>query len=125
MSDLSGPVGDTQREWRIRVLSQGQLLEWREGVRGAAAQTAKLTECGYVPLAFLNGDWFTWLCPGCGCFSHGRTGAEPVSGWDDPRWTVAGLPDALTLMPSLGCRQWRDGTCLGHWWARDGKLVLA
>lgn len=112
-------------DFPIKVLSQEELSGWRAGVRGAEAQAAKLAECGYVPLAFLNDDWFTWLCPGCGMFSHGRVGDIAVSGWDGPRWTVAGLPDALTLAPSLGCPRWRAGTCIGHWWARDGRLVAA
>lgn len=112
-------------DYAIRVLAQDELTAWRDGVRGREAQAAKLAECGYVPVAFLNDGWFTWLCPGCGYFSHGRVGDEPVSGWNEPRWTVAGLPDTLTLMPSLGCPRWREGECIGHWWARDGKLVLA
>lgn len=112
-------------EWPIQVLTKEQLTEWRDGVRGADAQSAKLAETGRVPLAFLNDGWFTWLCPGCGYFSHGRTGDEAVSGWTGPRWTVTDQAGSLTLMPSLGCPRWRDGTCIGHWWARDGKLVLA
>lgn len=111
--------------WTIKVLTQDELRLWREGIRGADAQAAKLAECGYVPLAFLNDGLFTWLCPGCGYFSHGRVGEQSVSGWDEPRWTVAGLPDSLTLQPSLGCPRWRDGTCAGHWWARDGRLISA
>lgn len=116
---LSGG-GSGMSDHPIRVLTQQELTEWRDGVRGRDAQAAKLAECGYVPLAFLNDGWFTWLCPGCGYFSHGRVGEQAVSGWDEPRWTVEGLPDHLTLMPSLGCPR-----CIGHWWARDGKLVPA
>jgi hypothetical protein len=111
--------------YTIRVMTEDELREWRAGVVGAAAQSAKLAECGYLPLAFLAASRFMWLCPGCGLFSRGQIGDEPVSGWDGPAWTVEGVPDHLTLNPSLGCPRWRDGTCIGHWWARNGKLVLA
>lgn len=68
---------------------------------------------------------FLWVCPGCGCGSVGTLGDEPVSGWESPRWVMEGEPGKPTLTPSLGCPCWRDGTCVGHWWLRDGKLVLA
>lgn len=109
----------------MRVLTKEELSARRKGVSGADAQAAKLAECGYVPLAFLNDGWFTWLCPGCGYFSHGQTGHTAVGGWINPRWTVSGLPNALTLEPSLGCPRWRDGSCIGHWWCRNGELIAA
>lgn len=112
--------------YQVRVLTSAELDEWRDGVRGHEAQLAKFHGSGdVVPLTFLNDGWFTWLCPGCGYFSHGRVGDTAVSGWDEPRWTVEGLPDRLTLVPSLGCPRWRDGECAGHWWLRDGQLALA
>lgn len=109
----------------IQVFTVAQLAEWRDGVGGASAQAAKLRESGYVPIMFTPEGRFSWLCPGCGYFSHGTVGEHPVSGWEEPRWTVDGLPDHLTMVPSLGCPRWRAGTCIGHWWVRDGELVPA
>ena len=67
---------------------------------------------------------FTWVCPGCGHPWGGVLGDEPVSGWDAPRWVNSGTGDRPTLTPSLGCPEWRYGRCPGHWWLRDGRLVL-
>lgn len=63
--------------------------------------------------------------PGCGHSMGGNLGPEPVSGWENPAWQLTDTPEAPTLMPSLGCPRWRDGTCIGHWWLRDGELVQA
>jgi len=68
---------------------------------------------------------FSWLCPGCGSWHYGQIGERPVSGWDEPRWVNSGTPERPTLTPSLGCRLWRDGECIGHWWLRDGEMVQA
>lgn len=68
---------------------------------------------------------FTWCCPGCGELHYGQMGEQPVSGWDEPRWVNSGTRERPTLVPSLGCPRWRDGTCIGHWWLRDGELVRA
>lgn len=68
---------------------------------------------------------FSWECPGCGHSMGGAVGPEPVSGWDNPVWQVMGTAEAPTLTPSLGCPRWREGTCTGHWWLRDGRLVVA
>jgi hypothetical protein len=117
------------QEWPIAVLSQPEWHGWREGVRGYDAQLAKVQQLGSAPLMFGEWPdgrkWFQWICPGCGRCSFGQIADGPVSGWNEPRWTVEGAPDHLTLTPSLGCPNWRDGICEGHWWARDGKLVPA
>jgi Family of unknown function (DUF6527) len=67
---------------------------------------------------------FSWLCPGCARWLYGQLGAQPVSGWDAPRWVNTGTTERPTLTPSLGCGGWRRGTCPGgHYWLRDGELV--
>lgn len=115
--------------WRIEVLDKATWHDWREGVRGRDKQLAKIIERSAVPMMFdqypSGKRYFQWICPGCGGGNYGEIGDEPVSGWDEPRWTVHGLPDGVTLTPSLGCPQWRAGECIGHWWAREGELVLA
>lgn len=65
---------------------------------------------------------FLWDCPTCGRGYAGKLADEPVSGWDAPRWMLA---DGPTLTPSLGCRGMLDGSCTGHWWLRDGRLLSA
>lgn len=68
---------------------------------------------------------FCVVCPGCGGNIGGITAAEPVSGWDEPRWKIeVSDPKHLTMTPSLGCGGWRAGSCPGHWWVRDGRLWL-
>ena len=71
---------------------------------------------------FVDQSQFTWTCPTCGRGYYGILADEPVSGWDAPRWR---LTEGPTLTPSLGCQGLRDGSCTGHWWLRDGKLVAA
>lgn len=72
------------------------------------------------------GGWgFMWECPGCGHAYSGEIADEPVSGWDEPRWTWVEDENGLTLAPSLGCPDWRAGRCVGHWWVRSGRMVLA
>jgi hypothetical protein len=68
---------------------------------------------------------FLWICPGCGGGAAGTLGNQPRGGWDEPRWVMDGAPGKPTLTPSLGCPRWRDGTCPGHYWLRDGQLVQA
>jgi hypothetical protein len=70
-------------------------------------------------------EGFNWECPTCGHAWWGQIGAQPVSGWNDPRWVNSGTRERPTLTPSLGCRGLHDGTCAGHWWLRDGVLVGA
>lgn len=123
-------MADDPTEWPIEILSPEEWRGWRDGVRGLPAQLAKMRDRGRVPMMFgqyqpSGRRYFQWICPGCGCGHMGDIGETPVSGWDSPQWTVSGLPDAVTLSPSLGCGNWRRGECIGHWWARDGKLVLA
>jgi Family of unknown function (DUF6527) len=66
---------------------------------------------------------FSWLCPGCGSWYYGQLGDQPVSGWDAPRWVNSGTREEPSLMPSLGCANWRRGECAGgHYWLRSGHL---
>lgn len=91
---------------------------------------AEVLSAGWVPLQFFDGQHdehrFLTVCPGCGASLGGILSDVPVSGWDAPRWAIQNdNPEHLTMTPSLGCGGWRAGTCIGHWWIRDGRLVLA
>lgn len=95
---------------------------------GYEANKAVIAEQGwtwFVLSEYADRTDFLWVCPGCGAGATGTLGDEPVGGWESPRWVMEGMPGKPTLTPSLGCRNWRDGTCIGHWWLRDGELVLA
>ena len=72
-----------------------------------------------------DGGAVLWQCPLCRRGFYGVVADEPVSGWDAPRWRVTVTDGLITLEPSLGCSGMRDGSCPGHWWVRDGKLVSA
>lgn len=123
---------------RIKVVTRDEYRAWRapywEGGKWPAIAAA-IDEAGETLLFFWTEreDWgqdndevhFTWLCPGCGASNGGVLGDQPVSGWDNPRWVRSGDDAHLSLTPSLGCPLWRVGDCIGHWWARDGRLVLA
>lgn len=132
MSELSGEDAALQSV-RVRVVDAAGLKAWRpwqqpnepwfhpaEAAKKKCAETGETVVCIHE-----GGDRFSWVCPGCGGLTGGTFGPEPVSGWDAPRWTREGADDALTLMPSLGCPWWRSGKCIGHWWVRDGRMVLA
>ena len=112
MSDYAAPV-----------MAPVDYRTWRnQHNRDALREHVQAT--GIAPLR-ITGDAFLWTCPGCGGTAMGTLGDEPVSGWDEPRWVRTGPDDAITLTPSLGCPRWRHGECIGHWWLRDGRLVLA
>ena len=111
----------------IEVLPSAEWWAWRR-----ANPVPKLTlPLDRAPFAWIpeSAPWalgaFMWACPTCGMSWTGQIAAEPVSGWDEPRWTNTGTEESPTLQPSLGCRGLRDGTCSGHWWLRDGVLVPA
>jgi hypothetical protein len=72
-----------------------------------------------------DGKSFTWVCPTCKTGYYGYLADEPVSGWDNPRWKRTDGPNGISLTPSLGCSGLRDGTCTGHWWFREGRMVPA
>lgn len=114
-------------EYAVKVITPDEYWERRSSFRGPDFAERCLTAiaAGDGPcMCFLeNGRQYSWECPGCGHSLTGDIGDEPVSGWENPRWVKTGPDDAPTLMPSLGCPRWRDGTCIGHWWLRDGKLV--
>lgn len=105
------------------VMAHDEYRAWRDG-RRLGEMVAHIEATGVAPIRF-TGDAFLWTCPGCGGTSIGDLGDEPVSGWDGPRWVRTGEDDAVSLTPSLGCPRWRQGHCVGHWWLRDGRLVLA
>lgn len=110
-------------EIRAPVFTRDDLREWRadrlrEGIAELVAETA------IAPVQII-GKSFYWTCPGCGGTAAGDFAEEPVSGWENPRWTRSGDDAHLTLTPSLGCPRWRTGECTGHWWLRDGRLIPA
>lgn len=117
MSDQTGYVA-------IRMMTLPEYRAWSNGL-GREARLQRIAETGHTALVAYGNGTFGWVCPSCGGFAAGTFGPEPVSGWTEPRWTREGDAEHLTLMPSLGCPQWRDGLCNGHWWCRDGRLVLA
>jgi hypothetical protein len=111
-------------EYSVKVMSGDDYRAWREQ-RPKAEVRALIAETGVTPLRIM-GETFYWICPGCGSTLGGDFADQPVSGWEAPRWTRDGDDEHLTLMPSLGCPGWRDGSCPdGHWWLRDGSLVPA
>ena len=114
--------------YRLRVVTGDELRSWRpeEGTYDDyyGAIKARIEEIGETIIWF-HGNNFTWICPGCGGTNMGTLGEEVVSGWVNPRWVRSGDDEHLSLAPSLGCPTWRNGACIGHWWARDGRLVLA
>lgn len=92
----------------------------------ATATLAKIAHTGEVPLLLPPGrGGFLLLCPGCCNYLAGPIGDVAVGGWEDPRWVLTGTTDKPTLAPSIGCGGWRRSVCIGHWWLRDGVLVLA
>jgi hypothetical protein len=88
------------------------------------ARVRHIEATGETLLRIGHGEFY-WICPGCGGCAGGTLGEQPVSGWDAPRWVMTGPLDRPTFTPSLGCPTWRRGKCEGHWWLRDGNLVLA
>lgn len=125
-------------DYRLKIVTQDEAREWRQPLWGAGLHQAvkdAIEASGEVLVYFWTEreawgkdnevEHFTWYCPGCGSSNGGTLGDQPVSGWDNPRWVRSGDDDHLTLTPSLGCPLWRTGDCVGHWWARDGRLVLA
>lgn len=108
--------------------------QWREdAARGAVDQAFrfalrdKMGETSETVLLWQGPDpavpvSFMWMCPGCGHTYAGSLGDQPAGGWDNPRWVNTGTLEQPTLTPSLGCTQWRQGLCRGHWWLRDGVL---
>jgi hypothetical protein len=78
-----------------------------------------------VPMVIYPNGAFLWVCPGCRRGCMGQLGGQPVSGWDNPRWTREGDDEHLTLVPSLGCAGWKNGDCPeGHYWLRNGELEV-
>jgi hypothetical protein len=60
-------------------------------------------------------------CPGCGEDGtiHVRNDNIEHPG-DSPSWTIKGIPDNITLHPSLNCR----GCCGWHGWLKDGIFKI-
>lgn len=104
-------------------------LVWPDEADQGAATVRKCAETGETVMMFAGPPHrasFMWVCPGCGELRAGLLAAQPVSGWENPRWVRTGTPTQPTLLPSLGCTAWRRGTCPnGHWWLRDGELIPA
>ncbi|MCU1677698.1 MAG: hypothetical protein JWM93_2456 [Frankiales bacterium] len=108
---------------KVAVMANDEYRAWRGG-RLLPDMAAHIAETGVAPIR-LAGESFYWTCPACGGTAGGYLAAEPVSGWENPRWVRSGDDEHVTLSPSLGCPGWRTGECIGHWWLRDGLLVLA
>lgn len=121
---------------RVAVLSAAEMRQRNDrfhasGMTRAAFERAEMERTGTTIFVWWDSedegehDAFTWCCPACAGLCYGQIGAEPVSGWDHPRWVNSGTPARPTLTPSLGCGCWRRGEGAGHWWLRDGELVAA
>lgn len=115
--------------YTIRVVPREVMATLRRsdelrGYEWIAAGMRRCAESGEVLFVF-RGNSFDWECPGCGGILSGQLADTPVSGWDQPRWVRSGDDEHATLTPSLGCSRWRTGDCIGHWWAKDGRLTLA
>lgn len=117
---------------RIKVVSPDEMAARTARFRATEPRVLRevfelreLAESGTAVFCWWSGGRFTWCCPGCGNLNGGTLGDEPVSGWDAPRWVNGGTPEQPTLTPSLGCPQWRRGSCTGHYWLREGILVQA
>ena len=108
-------------QWRDEA-SQGAVKEaFRFALRDRMGETGETVLLWQgpdpaVPVSFL------WMCPGCGSTYGGNLGDQAIGGWDAPQWVNSGTLERPTLAPSLGCGNWRRGTCRGHWWLRDGVL---
>lgn len=118
----------------VRIATPDEFDAWRadlpSGPGFQAAVKEKIAATGEALLCWYGNDperpvSFQWMCPGCGSTYSGRLGDQPVSGWTRPCWANSGTLERPTLAPSLGCGNWRDGECIGHWWLRDGVLVTA
>jgi Family of unknown function (DUF6527) len=127
-------VGSSVTSWPVLVTDADGFDRWRaelpHGGAFRAAVQAKIAATGETLLCWFGPDpaapvSFQWMCPGCGSTYSGQLGSEPVSGWDAPRWVNSGTREKPALTPSLGCGLWRRRECIGHWWLRDGELVLA
>jgi hypothetical protein len=117
---------------KVRVITpdemQARVAELRASdpaVSRARFELAKIAEARETILCWWPGGRFTWVCPSCGEPWAGYLGDKPVSGWTDPRWVNTGTAQEPTLIPSLGCPNWRAGRCDGHWRLLDGELVPA
>lgn len=111
--------------FRAPVMTPDVYRAW-SGDRRSGELREHMWATGLAPVRILGSKSFLWACPGCGGCHIGDFGDEPVSGWEAPRWTREGDDEHLTLSPSLGCPDWRDGIRPeGHYWLRDGELVPA
>lgn len=117
--------------YRVRVLDTWeQWCAWLDVIPTQPAENPHAARVRHIEatgetVIRLHGSEFSWICPGCGIALGGTLGDQPVSGWDQPRWVLTGVPGKPTLAPSLGCSTWRRGDCIGHWWLRDGILSPA
>lgn len=119
------------RSYRVHVTAEDvDRIAWLQQVDRAAAESENAAFALHIEatgetLLHLQDGWFDWICPTCGGAASGRIGDDVVSGWDSPQWVRSGPRERLSLMPSLGCPRWPNGSCTGHWWLRDGELVPA
>jgi hypothetical protein len=125
-TDPAAPVSGVP----VKVLTDVEWRQWMDEHRPAEGspyvmRIAGIAHGGFAPMIFRTTGRMSWVCPSCGTCTGGQLGDEPVSGWDEPRWVKTGTDGAPSLTPSLGCPGWRNGDCQGHYWLRDGKLVLA
>lgn len=111
---------------RARVMTYPEYRAWCQD-RYAPERVEKASTLGVVPFVISpSGATFQWVCPDCGRGTFGTFGPDPVSGWEEPRWTREGDDEHLTLQPSLGCPGFRTGECPGgHYWLHNGELVPA
>lgn len=95
---------------RVRVMTYAEYRDWcRDQYAGDRAETARALD--EIPMVIWDDGRFQWVCPACGRAAAGQFAPEPVSGWENPRWTREGDDEHLTLMPSLGCPGFRTGGC--------------
>ena len=118
--------------YTIDVVDHAEYVAWRDALSVLGiSRWDDVKSTGRVPVQFFHDDRhdtdrFSTICPGCGASLGGILSDVPVGGFDEPRWAIQNAdPEHLTMTPSLGCGGWRAGTCIGHWWIRDGRLVLA
>lgn len=121
----------TTVSYAIRVVTHAEWNGERDRLKAERrSMWDEVKSSGTVPLKFFHDDQrdtdrFCIICPGCGGNIGGILSDVPVGGWDEPRWAIQNeAPEHLTMTPSLGCGGWRVGSCIGHWWIRDGGLVL-
>ncbi len=100
-SKLEGETTPRQNLRAIRVLQTIPVFRASENYRQSA---------GY--------DAYVIICPGCG--HQGELPIEPALGARHA-WRISGLPDAVTISPSVHCHC----SPAGHFWVENGQYRQA